>query len=509
MAWRCASLALAMLVLGASGAQAQAPLITGLGGPAGFGIDTLPPDDDGSSAPISLTAAFPSGLEFFGTRYPDLFVNINGNVSFAMPLMTFTPMPFPVASQPMIAAWWGDVDTRGVAPADENAVYWSVEPGRFIATWYRVGYFDSHVDLVNSFQIVLTDESAVGAAGDFDVEIRYEQLEWTTGDASDGVGGLGGTPAQAGFDAGNTRDFLALPGSLTSAVLALETTSNVGIPGVWRFQIRSGAVTICGNGVLEAGEDCDDGNTTPGDGCGARCNTERVLGAGCLFDPDCRSGFCVTGVCCDSACVGDCEFCAPATGRCSPELSGTPCRDFAGVCDAIEVCDGVARSCPPDLPEPDGTSCTDEDACNGDEVCFAGSCVLGSPPDCDDLDPCTADACDPTTGCLNDPIPGCMPDAGPLPDGGPSDGGGVDGGGFDAGTTDAGAIDAGTTDAGVSDAGTTDAGGMDAGVPVDAALDPGTPRGSGIACAARPGRAPAGAALALFALGLVLRRRKR
>ena len=425
-------------------------MITGLGGPAGFGADALPPDDDNSSAAIPLGAAFPSGLEFFGTNYRDVFVNANGNVSFNMPLAEFTPMPFPVAAQPIIAAWWADVDTRGAAPPNENRVYWSVSPGRFIATWFRVGYFDSHTDLLNSFQIVLTDQSAAGAAGDFDVELRYAALTWTTGDASDGMMGMGGTPAQAGFDAGNSSDFFVLPGSLTARVLDLLTTSNVGVPGVWRFQIRSGAVTECGNGTVEAGEDCDDGNTTSGDGCSERCVRELPDGASCVDDIDCVSSFCVSGVCCDARCDRDCEFC-DAAGACVPEPSGVICRDAIDVCDAFETCDGVARECPLDLDEPDGTSCTDELACNGEEICLGGLCDPGPPPDCDDLDPCTTDVCVEPFGCESTPIPGCVPPE----DAGPGDG---DGG-----------VDAGAS---------VDAGPMDGG-----ALDPGTPRGSGLSCA--------------------------
>ncbi len=30
----------------------------------------------------------------------------------------------------------------------------------------------------------------------------------------------------------------------------------------------------CGNGVIDPGETCDDGNATPGDGCSATCQVE-------------------------------------------------------------------------------------------------------------------------------------------------------------------------------------------------------------------------------------------
>lgn len=78
-------------------------------------------------------------------------------------------------------------------------------------------------------------------------------------------------------------------------ILDLVSTSNVGVPGVWRFQIRSGGLTACGKGVHEAGEECDDSNSTPGDGCAERCNLESALGELCGADVDCSSAFCVGG----------------------------------------------------------------------------------------------------------------------------------------------------------------------------------------------------------------------
>jgi RHS repeat-associated protein len=47
---------------------------------------------------------------------------------------------------------------------------------------------------------------------------------------------------------------------------------------------------------------------------------------------------------------------------------------------------------------PDGTSCSDANACNGDETCRAGVCTAGTAPVVDDLNLCTTDSCDPLTG---------------------------------------------------------------------------------------------------------------
>jgi cysteine-rich repeat protein len=41
-----------------------------------------------------------------------------------------------------------------------------------------------------------------------------------------------------------------------------------------QFAIEKAVVAVCGNGTLEDGEQCDDGNTLPGDGCDATCQTE-------------------------------------------------------------------------------------------------------------------------------------------------------------------------------------------------------------------------------------------
>src|SRR5690606_28937535 len=41
----------------------------------------------------------------------------------------------------------------------------------------------------------------------------------------------------------------------------------------------------CGNGVIDAGEQCDDGNLTAGDGCSNECKVE-CSGSGLFFNTD-------------------------------------------------------------------------------------------------------------------------------------------------------------------------------------------------------------------------------
>ncbi|MFO0686565.1 MAG: nidogen-like domain-containing protein [Sandaracinus sp.] len=273
---------LVALVAGVAGsprsAAAQADLVTGLGGPLDFGAGVLARGDDTSSPmAIDLSPTFPSGIDFYGGHYTSVFLNMNGSITFGRALGAFTPasFPLPASSAPMIAAWWGDVDTRGVpAEPDTNLVYYGGDASHFVFTWIDVGYFDSHLDLRNAFQIVLTPVVG-GGPGAFLAELRYHRCEWTTGDApsSGGHMGLGGIAAQAGFDAADGMHFVMLPGSRTADVLALCTTSNVGDPGVWDLASEV-AEPVCGNGLRETGEACDDGNLEPHDGCDESCRED-------------------------------------------------------------------------------------------------------------------------------------------------------------------------------------------------------------------------------------------
>jgi hypothetical protein len=229
------SLGLAVSLMAADRVRA-ADLLTGFGGPAGYGALSQGRNDDGSSNRLNL----PFEINFFGNNYSNFWVNNNGNLTFQSSLGTFTPQPFGTQNrQPIIAPFWADVDTScalcgEVYVATPNA-------DTVVATWNRVGFYPSDASKQNSFQVVLRNRADTGA-GNFDIDFRYNTLQWTTGGASGGSGGLGGTPAQAGFDAGNNVNFLTLPGSRTGQVLDLQNTSNVGagVPGLYSFAIRNG-----------------------------------------------------------------------------------------------------------------------------------------------------------------------------------------------------------------------------------------------------------------------------
>ena len=69
-----------------------------------------------------------------------------------------------------------------------------------IVTWADVGYYAYHTDLLNTVQLELhTDGRSTFVCFNYPAN----GITWTTGDASQGSGGLGGIPAQVGFDAGD------------------------------------------------------------------------------------------------------------------------------------------------------------------------------------------------------------------------------------------------------------------------------------------------------------------
>jgi hypothetical protein len=91
----------------------------------------------------------------------------------------------------------------------------------------------------------------------------------------------------------------------------------------------------CGNGIVEAGEECDCGGVSA-------CGTNP-----CCDPTTCQ--FTAKSVCDPSnedCCTSTCQFAS----------NGTVCRASTGICNPQEVCSGTAASCPADTTAPDGLS---------------------------------------------------------------------------------------------------------------------------------------------------------
>lgn len=175
----------------------------------------LPPDyrnDDGSTGVIPL----PFNFCFYGQSQTSCFINNNGNISFGASYATFSAVGFPSNQFSMVAPFWADVDTRGTG---SGLVYYKVTPTALIVRWQTVGYFSSYFDKLNDFQLIITDGVDPLIPGGNNVSFCYGDMQWTTGDASGGSGGFGGTPATVGANLGNGVDYIQFgqfdaPGSL-------------------------------------------------------------------------------------------------------------------------------------------------------------------------------------------------------------------------------------------------------------------------------------------------------
>lgn len=157
-------------------------------------------NDDESTSEISLPFTF----DFYGTPQNSCWINNNGNVSFDGPYFTYSATGFPINGYPMLAPFWADVDTRG---AGSGLMWYKVEAHRVIVIWEAVGYFDSYFDKLNKFELIFTDgtDPLIGIGNN--VAFSYDDMQWTTGDASEGVGGFGGVAATVGVNKGDGLSF--------------------------------------------------------------------------------------------------------------------------------------------------------------------------------------------------------------------------------------------------------------------------------------------------------------
>ncbi|MEO8026216.1 MAG: putative Ig domain-containing protein [Bryobacteraceae bacterium] len=212
-----------------------------------FRQTSITANDDGSAQLENLGFT----LNFFGKQRSSVYVNNNGNLTFDDALATYTPFGLTSTAREIIAPFFADVDTRNERSKLVTYGRDTIDGHKaFGANFVDVGYFASHADKLNRFQVVLIERSDTGA-GNFDIEFNYEKITWETGDASGGTGGLGGVPVTVGWSNGSGVDgtFFELTGSLISGSFldngphALAFTRlNSSLIGRYTFRARDGIV---------------------------------------------------------------------------------------------------------------------------------------------------------------------------------------------------------------------------------------------------------------------------
>ncbi len=206
---------------------------------AGFRTKSISANDDGSAGNVTIGFT----VNFFGTNFTTLAVNNNGNLTFDGTQSAYRPYGLVQTTRKIIAPFFADVDTRG---AGSGLVYYGNDTvdghNAFGVIYDGVGYFASHVDKKNTFQVILIDRSDTGP-GNFDIEFDYNSILWDYTDTS--------TSAAVGYSAGTgaAGTYYEFPGSLTTGAFLdsgpsalVKGSRNSNVLGRYVFPVRNGAV---------------------------------------------------------------------------------------------------------------------------------------------------------------------------------------------------------------------------------------------------------------------------
>lgn len=209
-----------------------------------FTTNTLAENDDRSTPRVALGFE----IDFFGIKFNSLFVNNNGNVTFDSAMSNFSPFGLKATNRQILAPFFADVDTRNDASGKVQYGQNTLNGAKvFGVNWFNVGYFSRNADKLNQFQLIITDRSDVHA-GDFDFEFNYDQINWETGDASNGSNGLGGDSARMGWSNGNLKSFEQTGSAINGALLdngpnaLVKGSLNSSVAGRYVFNVRNGQV---------------------------------------------------------------------------------------------------------------------------------------------------------------------------------------------------------------------------------------------------------------------------
>ena len=151
-------------------------------------------------------------------------------------------------SREILVPFFGDVDTR-VGNVVTYGATMLAGKNVFGVNWIDVGCFSQQTNKLNSFQLIITERSDI-AAGDFDFDFNYDQIQWETGGASGGVNGLGGSSARMGWSNGAANTYEQAGSAINGALLdggpnaLISNSLNSGVAGRYIFNVRNGGVVV-------------------------------------------------------------------------------------------------------------------------------------------------------------------------------------------------------------------------------------------------------------------------
>ncbi len=130
--------------------------------------------DDGTAGPVSLGFNF----NYFGQTYSNIFVSINGGVSFTktelnaqgyfttIDILTPEPPLHPYFDAQFIPVFWNDLWVKdsssgfghGAIYTFNNTVSNPAAPDTFIVEWYRIANFNSASDTLTTFELIFSND---------------------------------------------------------------------------------------------------------------------------------------------------------------------------------------------------------------------------------------------------------------------------------------------------------------------------------------------------------------
>jgi fibro-slime domain-containing protein len=246
---------------------------------------------------------------------------------------------------------------------------------------------------------------------------------------------------------GEVPDASGFGGNAGSAAGSIAGTGGGGLSGndggkagVFGFDasFEQPPPAVCGNGVIEFGENCEDGNTDSGDGCSSKCVQEDgwqcptppmtgkctlivICGDGKIQGTEaCDDGNKMAGDGCGADCTLECGWECPGGMNCRAVKCGDGKVAGAEQCDDGNTTsgDGCSANCtlegkPVNVPE--GWDCktpaADTMGCKGPTACTTSTCgnkIKEGSEQCDDGNQATGDGCSPF--CRLEPV--CPPGGG-------------------------------------------------------------------------------------------------